>query len=159
MTLPALNGIDFVLLGVVVISAVVGLIRGVVREVIAVAAWVLGVWCAWHYGAIVAQFLEHYVSNPGLRLWASRIAIVVAILIAGGLLAWAVRALVRGTGLSGLDRVLGMAFGVLRGVLVAAAMVWALRVAGLDHEPWWRQSKLIPYAAHAVDQLQALIQE
>jgi membrane protein required for colicin V production len=157
MTLPALNGFDLVLIAAVAVSAIVGMIRGVVREVISVAAWVVGIWCAWQYGAFVAHFLERYLANPGLRLWVSRLAIVVAILIAGGLLAWVVRLLLRGTGLSGLDRLLGMAFGVLRGVLVAAVLVWALRIAGLDREPWWRESKLIPYATHAVDQLQVLI--
>jgi membrane protein required for colicin V production len=159
MTLPALNGLDYALVAIVVVSAGVGVIRGVVREVISVAAWVLGIWVAWRYGALISPYGEHYISNAGLRLWVARLAIVTAVLVAGAMLAWLVRMLMRSTGLSGLDRLLGMVFGVVRGVLIVVAAVWTLRVAGLEHEPWWRESKLIPYAAPALDQLRALIQE
>lgn len=157
MTFPALNNVDFALIAIVLLSAVVGLLRGVVREVISAAAWVLGIWAAANYGSAVTPYIARYVASTALQLWLGRLAIVVLVLIAGALLGFAARLLMRGSGLSGLDRLLGMVFGVVRGGLILAAIIWSLRVAGLDHEPWWRESKLIPYATPAMDQLRALI--
>jgi membrane protein required for colicin V production len=159
MNVPALNGLDYVLIAIVLVSALIGILRGVVREIISLAAWVIGIWAAWHYGTALADFGARYLANAGLRLWVARVVIVIGVLVAGALLAWLVSLLLRGTGLSGLDRLLGMAFGIARGALIIAAVAWALRAAGLEHEPWWRESKLIPYAAPVLEELRALMQE
>jgi membrane protein required for colicin V production len=58
---------------------------------------------------------------------------------------WLARTLIRATGLSGLDRLLGGAFGLVRGALIVGLVVIGLQSAGLDQDPWWQQARLKPY--------------
>jgi membrane protein required for colicin V production len=63
-------------------------------------------------------------------------------MIAGGIVAWLVRELVRATGLSGTDRVLGSLFGLGRGALIVGLAVIVLDYAELSSDPWWQEAKL-----------------
>jgi len=59
--------------------------------------------------------------------------------------------LVRGTGLSGVDRTLGAIFGFLRAAVVLGLVVMVLQFAELDQEAWWRDARLRPYAERAAE--------
>lgn len=69
----------------------------------------------------------------------------VLVLMAGGLVAWFLRTLIRATGLSSTDRSLGGLFGIARGVLIVGLLVIALQFSGMDQEPWWQRARLKPY--------------
>jgi membrane protein required for colicin V production len=95
--------------------------------------------------------LAKLVSSAGLRLWVARGAVFLGVLVLGALINWILARLIHTAGLSGTDRLIGMLFGAARGALLIGASVWLLRAAGMEQEPWWRESKLIPYAAPAAD--------
>jgi membrane protein required for colicin V production len=143
--------IDYLLLVVVGLSTVTSLFRGFFREGLSLGAWVLGLWLAWKLGPDFAGYLQPWISEPELRLWAVRFLIVVAALLAGGLLATLFSLILDSAGLSGTDRVLGSVFGFARGVLLAALLVMALELMGFRQATWWDESKLIPYAAPVID--------
>jgi membrane protein required for colicin V production len=143
--------IDYLLLVIVGLSTVISLFRGFFREALSLGAWVLGLWLAWKLGPDFAGYLEPWISEPELRLWVVRFLIVVAALLAGGLIATLFSIILDSTGLSGTDRVIGSAFGFARGVLLAALLVMALELMGFRQATWWDESKLIPYAAPVVD--------
>lgn len=156
----ALITVDYILLGVVLLSAVVGLFRGFVKEAMSLAIWVVAIWCAWRFGGFVGgQLLPDFVADPVLKLWASRLIVLVSLLIVGGLASWLITYLLDKTGLTGTDRLLGMVFGMARGAVLAGLVVIGLQFTGFDKDPWWDQSKLIPYAAPIADSLRDVAEE
>jgi membrane protein required for colicin V production len=143
--------IDYLLLVIVGLSTVASLFRGFFREALSLGAWVLGLWLAWKLAPDFSGYLEPWIAEPELRLWVVRFLIVVAVLLAGGLLATLFSLILNSAGLSGTDRVIGSVFGFARGVLLAALLIMALELMGFRQATWWDESKLIPYSAPVVD--------
>jgi membrane protein required for colicin V production len=84
-------------------------------------------------------------------LWAARVIIFVVVLVLGGLVSWLARKLIKQTGLSGLDRTLGAAFGLLRAALLVGVAVIVMEFAEVDREPWWQEARLRPYAEQVAE--------
>lgn len=139
-----MNWTDYFIAGVVAVSVLVGLWRGLVAEVLSLAIWIGSIWVAWVFGPSVAAYFEHSIRTPQLRLAAGYGICVVGVLIVGALVHAIFRRLVAGAGLSGPDRGLGMLFGFARGVLLVALLVFLLGFTAVTREPWWRQSLLLP---------------
>jgi membrane protein required for colicin V production len=72
--------------------------------------------------------------------------VFVSVLVIGGVIAWLTRTLIRHSGLTGADRLLGAAFGLVRGAVVVGLAVIVLEFTELDQDPWWQQAQLRPYA-------------
>ena len=139
-----MNWTDYFIAGVLAVSVLIGLWRGLVAEVLSLAIWIGSIWVAWAFGPSVAAYFEHSIHTPELRLVTGYGICVVAVLIVGALVNAIFRRLVAGAGLSGPDRALGMLFGFARGVLLVALMVFLLGFTAVTREPWWRQSLLLP---------------
>ena len=137
--MPELPWIDFVLLAVLLVSVVVGLVRGFVFEVMSLAGWLVAWFGAPYAGRELAPHLP--IGSPGstANMAASYVLCFVAILIVWTLLARLVRLLLHATPLSVPDRLLGAGFGLLRGsvLLLAVAMLVALTPAA-QSPPWQR---------------------
>lgn len=151
--------VDLAFLGLLIVSSLVGLLRGFFREAISLAAWVAGIWVAAGHGRALAPYLAGVLANEQLQVWGARVLLLILILFAGAIASRLLAALLRGTGLGGADRVSGMLFGLARGVLLAAVAVIALRAAGFDQEPWWQRSKLVPYALPVADALRDMAEQ
>jgi membrane protein required for colicin V production len=142
---------DYAIVFTCAASAVFGLWRGFVKEAFSLATWLAAIFLAWKFAWVLDPMLGEWIAEPGLKLWAARAAILILVLIAGGLIGWAVRAVVHTTGLGGMDRLLGGAFGFARGVLIVGLAVIGLELAGLDQDPWWQESRLRPLANQVAD--------
>lgn len=140
---PAVNGADWVLLGLVGLSLLIGLWRGFIKEVFALAVWALAFLLAFQYSGVAAGRLEELVELPSARTALAFGGIFLVVLVAGGLLTWLLGKLVQTTGLSGTDRFLGAVFGALRGVLLILVLVIVARFTPLPADPWWQQSRVI----------------
>lgn len=151
-----MNGADYLMLGVLAFSMLLGMYRGFVREAIALLAWLCGLWLAWRYSSLVEPLLGGMLSEPPVRTWAARALIVMTVVIGGWLIAGLFSYLLRHSGLSVVvDRLLGMFFGVLRGGVVIAAFVLLAQFAQLDQVRWWKRSTLMPYASEFAGWIQA----
>lgn len=139
-----MNWADYAIAAVIAISVLVGLFRGLVAEVLSLAIWIGSIWAAWAFGPVVAGYFDHTIHTPELRLVAGYGICVVAVLVVGALVNLVFRRLVTGAGLTGPDRALGVLFGLARGVLLVALMVFLLGFTGVVREPWWHQSLLLP---------------
>ncbi len=135
--------IDYIIVAAFLVSVVIGLFRGFFREALSVLTWIAALWITLNYSDVLEPMLGS-IASPALKLWAARLLTFVLVLIAGGLLNALIGILVNKTGLSGTDRVLGMVFGGVRGVLLVGILVLGFRLMELDQESWWEQSRLVP---------------
>ena len=139
-----MNWADYTIIGVLALSVVIGLWRGLISEVLALGIWIAAVWVAWVFGDKVAGLFANSVTLPSARMVLGYGACFIGVLILGALLRFVMNRLVQGTGLSGSDRMLGMLFGLARGVLVVVLVVMMLGFTPFPRDPWWQQSALLP---------------
>jgi membrane protein required for colicin V production len=136
--------IDIVIAAAVVLSIVIGLLRGFVKEAISIAALLIAIWTAMYFGPEVGSISDSWLSSAELQIWFGRILVFAVILSLGGLLGWGISKLVRLSVLSGMDRFLGSLFGFGRGVLLTAVFIIGGEFAGFNNDGWWHGSVLIP---------------
>ena len=130
---------DYLVLVIVVASLLLGMWRGVVGEIIALVAWVLAFFAARWWGTAVSGWFGA-VADATLRLVAGWLAVFVGVLIAMALLRLAVRGLIRALGMSLSDRLLGIVFGLARGLLIVLILVAMGGMTALPKEKWWSEA-------------------
>ncbi len=113
-----MNLVDLCVLAVIAISALLGLSRGMVRELLGLASWIAAGYGAWIYGPQVMPLTARAIGNPDLADPAAYVIVFVVLLIVFSLLSNLVGRLVSLSVLGGLDRTLGLVFGLLRGALL-----------------------------------------
>jgi membrane protein required for colicin V production len=154
-----MNLADYVVIGTVVISAIVGAMRGFLREAVALAAWVVALFIAWHFADLVEPHLGGLLAGSYVKPWAARIIIVVVILLLGAAIGAMLGHFVRLSMFSGTDRFLGSLFGLLRGVVLFGVFVILGQLLNLDGERWWHRSLLMPYGESTANVLRAVVGE
>jgi membrane protein required for colicin V production len=154
-----MNLTDGLVIVAIVLSAIVGAARGFLREAVAVAAWVIALFLAWHFSDLVAPHLGGLLSDSEVRPWAARVIIVLLVLLLGAAVGAALAHFVRLSIFSGMDRLLGFAFGVLRGFVLLGVFVILGQLLRLQEEHWWRHSMLIPYGESIANGLRVLVGE
>ena len=142
-----MQGADFIIVAVIGISIAVGIVRGFIREIVALATWLVAIWAAWHFSGFLHPYLGGALESPEQKTWVARGIVLVLVLLAGALVG-AVLSWITSTasGLSGMDRALGFLFGLTRGIVVVGFCTLLGQTLKLDSEPWWRHAKLAPYA-------------
>jgi len=138
------NWIDFFFIALIVISGLISLYRGFVREVFSVLTWVVAIWVGIRFASAAAAYLPAALSDETLRLGIAFAVLFILVLIVGGVIGIVATRLVRGTGLTGTDRSLGIVFGLLRGILIVALLVFLASLTLVPEESWWRESRLVP---------------
>lgn len=135
---------DWVVVCVVALSTLFAFFRGVIREVIALIAWVLGIVGALAYAPPLAAMLPEMGAHPALRYAIAFALLVIAALLVGALVAWPLSKAVRAAGLGFVDRFLGSIFGFVRGVVLMLAVVLVAGFTALPRTAWWQDSALVP---------------
>lgn len=128
---------DYIVIAIVAASVLLGLWRGVVGEIIALVAWVLAFFSARWWGAEVANSVLTAIADPVLRLVAAWVLIFVVVLMLMALFRLAVHGLLKALGLSLTDRLLGMIFGVLRGLVIVLVLVAVGGMTMASQQKWW----------------------
>lgn len=137
--------IDFVLLGIVALSVLLGLWRGFVREALSLIAWVSAFWVGMRFSPMVAVGFSDYISLAPLRTGLAFAALFLATLVIVGLINWLIVRLVRAAGFGFADRLAGMVFGAGRGVVLVSVAVLLAGMTVITEEPWWRDSIMVGY--------------
>lgn len=146
MTSVGINWADIIIVAIVLFSALISLFRGFVREALSLVSWVLAFWFALSFCHPLSDLLTNYIKSPTLRIGAAFGGIFVVVLIACGIINYIISTLVDKTGLSGTDRLLGIVFGLIRGVLLVAALLLVARLTTpMADEEWWTGSTFIQY--------------
>ncbi|HEY4213798.1 MAG TPA: CvpA family protein [Steroidobacteraceae bacterium] len=150
---------DYCIIAGFLISAVVGMLRGFLREGVALLSWVLALFVAWHFSDWVEPHLGGLLAGSAVKIWSARVIIVVLILLVGAGVGSILSHFVRLSIFSGMDRLLGFVFGSLRGVVLLGVFVILGQLLRQDDERWWRHSLLIPYGESIANGLRALVGE
>ncbi|OUS29137.1 bacteriocin production protein [Thalassotalea sp. 42_200_T64] len=136
--------IDYAILIVIGISTLISLVRGFVKEAVSLIVWLAAFFVASTFYQDLAAYLTN-ISDPMLRNAAAVAILFITTLILGALINYLIGQLVTKTGLSGTDRVLGLAFGALRGALVVSAILFFMDAfTPAPSSTWWQQAVLIP---------------
>lgn len=136
--------VDYAILGLIFISLVIGLFRGLIREAFSLITWVIAIWVGLSFSREFSGFLEPVISYPSARIAAAFAVLFLVTLILGSIISYLLGELVKKTGLTGTDRFAGMLFGIARGMVVVAVLVMLAGLTPLPEDSWWKQSKLIP---------------
>jgi membrane protein required for colicin V production len=141
-----MNGADLVILILLTISSLVGLVRGLVKEVLSLVNWVVALAVAFIFKSSLAAALPFPDSaSPVVRELGAAGLLFFATLILGVILVHALGELIKATGLTGTDRILGFGFGLVRGlVIVLAALIFLPALMPVAESSWWSESTLIP---------------
>lgn len=138
-----MNWADYLILTLITLSALIGLWRGLLREVISLATWAAAIAIAFLFAEDGAAHLTPYIDIPSLRIAAAFSALFLATLLLGGLVGILASQLVHYTGLTGTDRMLGVVFGLTRGAAIVTLLVLAAGLTPLPKDPWWQQALLL----------------
>ncbi len=139
-----LNAADWLLLGLIALSAAMGLMRGLVVEVLSLVVWIAAFWLAFVYGGQVSVVFTGVIASPSARMFLSYAALFVAALVIGGIVTWLIGRVLKFSGLGGIDRLLGLVFGIVRGAALACVLVLLFGFTGMPQETWWHESRLLP---------------
>lgn len=135
-----MTAFDVVVIVVIVLSALIGLWRGVIREVFALAAWIASIVCMFLFGDKLGTLLPIAQDTPWLRSLAGYALVFVGMFVALSVAGFLFSKVVNAIGLSFVDRALGMMFGVLRGALIVVLLVFVAGATNLPQLSWWRDS-------------------
>ena len=137
--------IDIAIVFIVAVSGVISMIRGFVKEAMALVIWLSAFVVAMSFKEVVAELLANVIVLASIRQLAAWGILFVGTLLIGAMVNFLLGKLVSSTGLSGTDRTLGLVFGVFRGLLVVLALVIIVpKALPVDQDSWWTASSLIP---------------
>ena len=147
--------VDVVIIFVIVLSALFGILRGFMKESISLAKWIIATWIAATFAPKLAPMLPAAVESEAVRQAISFATLFILVFLLGTLISHLVTRMLIKTGLTSVDRVLGLGFGILRGVLIIIIFVI---VGGhfpqLPQQDWWKQSVLLERFEEVVIRMQ-----
>jgi membrane protein required for colicin V production len=140
-----LTAVDWILLAVLALSFLLGIWRGLVHEVLSLAGWVAAFYVSQMYAPQAAAWLPMEGSSQMLRYAAGFVAVFVAVLVATVVVSWLVKKMVSAVGLGPLDRLLGGAFGLLRGLVILLAVTVVVGMTPLRNTQAWQEAQGAPW--------------
>jgi len=135
--------IDYSIIGIILISAVIGLFRGFIKESFSLVIWAIAIWVGLTFSRTFSVFID-FIKSPSARIIVAFVILFLITLILGALISYLLGELVKKTGLTGSDRFAGMIFGITRGLIVVSIIVMLAGLTPLPEDPWWKESVLIP---------------
>ncbi len=133
---------DYAVLGVIGLSLLLGVFRGLVKELISLFGWIAAAVLASMFASQLSDWVPQSVGNPVLRVAIAFVIVFLAVVAAAALLGWALSTLIKAAGMGLADRILGAMFGFSRGVLIALVVVMLAGLTMLPQDPIWKQAVL-----------------
>lgn len=137
-----LHWVDLSILAIILLSVITGLARGFVKELLALCIWALAIWLAYNHSQSLDPLLQKYLQDPMVRAIAGFVLVLISTLVLGGIINAILGFIMKRSGLSGTDRILGMGFGFIRGVFLVAVIMVVIKMTSLPHELYAKESRL-----------------
>lgn len=135
---------DYAVLAISGASLLIGLWRGVVSEILALAAWIAAFFAARAVAADVGSAAGQWIHDPAMQYLIGFAAIFIGVLIVFAIVRFALRRLLSAAGLGAVDRVLGGVFGLARAALIVMALVLVGGLTAAPRQKWWLEAQLAP---------------
>ncbi len=140
-----MNEIDYVIIAIVVISLLIGILRGFIKEILSLLAWGVAIWVGLTFSRRFSVLLEKIIEFPPARIAVAFVILLLLTLVISGVINYFADLLLQKTGLTGIDRLLGLFLGIARGGIVVALLIMLAGLTPAPEQPLWQQSNLIPY--------------
>jgi len=140
-----MGGFDWIIAAIFVVSILVGIFRGFIKESLSLISWILAIWLAFNFCTQAGEFIHQYINIPApkFREWAGFALVFIATLFLFSVITYIITKLfVRGP-IKGVDRVLGLGFGALRGAAIVVALLVVAKGFGMESSEWWQNSQHI----------------
>jgi membrane protein required for colicin V production len=154
-----MNLADYLIILAVILSAIIGAVRGFLREAVALVTLLLALFLAWTFAGSLEPHLGGLLENPPVSTWAARAIIFFLVMLVGMAVAAILSYFVRLSLFSGMDRFLGLLFGLLRGVVLLGVFVILGELLEVNNERWWQRSKLMPVGESVASGLRVVVGE
>lgn len=150
-----LNFIDYIIIGVMALSIILGLLHGFLRSLISVGIWIGAFIIAAHYGPHLATTFSLITNNPDTQLWLSYGVIFICAVVIGFVIKLILNLiLTAGEGVGIVDRFVGAIFGCIRGAILVVLFLWFALLVGVNQNPAFQQSQLTPFFAGLLTDLE-----
>jgi len=156
-----MSGFDWIIAAIFLISVVIGVLRGFIREALSIVSWVVALWLAVTYCQPAGEFIATYVNIPAdaFRTSAGFALVFVATLFLFSLISFILGKLLVKGAIKGTDRLLGLIFGAVRAAAIVIAVMLLTRGMGLEQSEWLKKSSLLPHFESAANFIQPLLPE
>jgi membrane protein required for colicin V production len=149
--------LDFIIVGIIAISSLISVLRGFLKEAFSLAAWMLAGAAAFMLSPRLSVLVPDAVDSPTVRLGITAVTIFIITLFAGGMINFLIHKAAVKVGLSGTDRLLGVVFGVVRGVVIVVFLIVLAGLTPIPNEIWWQESVLIEHFVEVAGWLQSIL--
>ena len=146
--------LDFILLGTLAISTVVGFFRGFVSEILSLLVWVLAFWATFTFDNNLSTYLLSSIESEISRVWFSRLLIIAMVLLVGGIINKLLSKIVSWNFTGNLF--FGTLFGLFRGLVLITIIILMLEDTRFYSEPWVQDAMLLEYAEDIRDFVSSL---
>lgn len=151
--------IDIAILVILGASVVISVIRGFVKEAMSLVVWIAAFWVAITFSARLSGILAQWISDPMIQRVSAYVILFVITLIIGAIINFIIGQLVKKTGLTGTDRMIGIVFGLTRGVVIVSALIILSGYTTLPQSQVWSDSILIKQVEPAVESVRKILPE
>lgn len=154
-----LNNLDVIILIIILISALIALNRGLVKEVLSIVGWVLGLWVVAISISYIKPIAEKFVESSTMAGALSAVCVLVAFFIFWIFVSSSIVGKIRSSKLSGMDRFMGLSFGILRAFLLIALLYILISwIMPKDEQPeLFKESKLFQISGKFAAPIEKLI--
>jgi len=137
--------VDYILLVIIAVSALLSLWRGFVKEALSLFSWIAALWIGMLFFHDLSRLIRDWIDTPTIRNVVAFGLLFVGTLLVGGVVNYLAGQLISKTGLTSTDRILGMLFGIARGMVIVAVLVMLAGLTSIPRDPWWQESTLLGY--------------
>jgi membrane protein required for colicin V production len=145
--------VDMIIVGIIAISALIGIFRGLIKEALSLASWFAAIIAGTLFSGQLADLMDNMINNDSLRRIAAFAILFIVVIFTGTIVSNLISKLTEAAGLKGADRILGGMFGVLRGMIIVLVIVFIGTQFDLS-QVWFDSSILVPHAVAMIDYLQ-----
>ena len=139
------NVLDLIFIVTIIISLIIGIFRGLVREILSLGSWVMAFVMTYLYGSLIAIYINDIFRNVTLSYFLAYIGVFLATLIFMSLISKGIGKIFSLSGLKGIDRVFGGLFGISRAFLIISGVLIFAPMTKIAEKPWYQESIVIPY--------------
>lgn len=137
-----MNIFDYTVLSILAISIFISILRGLLREVLSIAGWVIAFLAAGAFATDFEPMLPAEIGGESLRMIVSYVVLFISVLLVSGLVTMLLSAVIKGVGLGLMDRVTGAVFGFLRGFAIIIILVLIAGLTAVPQASFWQQAQL-----------------